>query len=169
MGEELKKSSTTPSGRSSILKGAKFTRGFIVRPEQILALLHDTQPGIPLPKDAEFKGLGLDDAGVDSKIEFYFTSKMAPSEVCFALQPQLLFKMLVELACGLLPADSELDGVEISSRFTVVLLRVKSSHWPAPRIQDGKMPLYHLRYEFGRMLLVDPSKAIENEKRIRVQ
>jgi hypothetical protein len=169
VGEDLKKFSKTPSGRSSILKGAKFARGFIVKPDQILALIHDTQPGIPLPADAEFKGIGLEDAGLDSKIEFYFTSKMAPSEVCFALKPNLFFKLLVNLACGLLPLDSELDGIEISDRFTVILLRVKSSHWPPPRVQDGKMPLYHLRYDLGRLLLVDPSKAVENERRITIQ
>jgi hypothetical protein len=166
--DELKRSSVTPSGRTSILKGSKFARGFIVRPEQILRLIHDTQPAIPIPKDAEFQGLGLEDAGVDSKIQFYFVSKCAPTEHCFQMNPELFFRMLVDLACGLLPLDSVLDGVEISQKFTVILLRVKSSHWPGPRIQDDRMPLYHLRYEFGKLLLVDPSKAIENEKRLRV-
>lgn len=169
MGEELKRSVTTPSGRPSIIKGAKFQRGFIVRPEQILELIHDTQPSLPLPKDAKFQGLGLDDAGVNSRIQFFFTSVTAPHEHCLALRPELFFKILVDLASGLLPLDSELDGIEISPRFTVILLRVKSSHWPAPRIADGKMPLYHLRYEYGKILLVDPSKAIENERRIRIQ
>lgn len=164
---ETKNFSAKRSGRPSIIAGAQYSRGFIVRPEQVLQLFHDTQPGIPLPGDAEFKGLGLDDAGVDSKIEFYFESKANPHEHCFALKPELFFKIMVDLASGLLPLDSELDGIEISSRFTVILLRVKSSHWPAPLTHQ--MPLYHLRYEFGRMLLVDPSKAIENERRIRIQ
>lgn len=155
------------SGRSSIIAGAKFQRGFIVRPEQVLALFHDTQPGIPLPKDAEFKGLGLDDAGCDSVIQFFYTSKVAPDQTCFQLKPELFFKMLVNLADGLLPLDSELDGIEISPRFTVILLRVKSSHWPQPL--SHVLPLYHLRYDIGRLLLVDPAKAIENEKRIRIQ
>lgn len=169
MAEELKKFTGRASGRSSIIRGSQVCRGFIIKPEQILGLIHDTQQGIPLPKDAEFKGLGLEDAGVDSKIEFYFTSVMAPSEHCFAMKPELFFQMLVHLASGLLPLDSTLDGIEISPNFTVILLRVKSSHWPMPRLQDGKMPLYHLRYEFGKMLLVDPSKVFEGEKRIRIQ
>ena len=164
---ELKQSESVPSGRKSILRGAKYHRGFIIRPEQILALLHDTQPGIPLPKDAEFKGIGLDDAGVDSLIQFYFKSLAAPDMTCFQMKPQQFFALLVNLSDGLLPLDSELDGIEISNRFTVILLRVKSSHWP-PTTEE-KMPLYHLRYELGRMLLVDPSKAIENERRIRIQ
>lgn len=164
---ELKKFHLTPSGRSSIIRGAKYQRGFIVRPEQILALLHDTQPSLPLPSDAEFKGIGLKDAGADSQVEFYFTSLTAPWEHCFAIKPELLFKMLVDLADGLLPLDSTLDGLEISTRFTVIMLRVTSSHWPEPI--TAALPLYHLRYEFGRMLLVDPGQAIQKDRRIQIQ
>ncbi len=167
MTEELKRSHATLSGRPSIVKGAKYARGFIIRPEQILALIHDTQPGLPLPKDAVFQGLGLEHAGINSQIQFYFTSVLAPTEHCLALRPHLFFAILVELACGLLPADSELDGIEISPRFTMIMLRVKSSHWPSAPGTD--LPLYHLRYEYGRLLLLDPSKAIENEKRIQIQ
>ncbi len=165
---ELKRFTRKTSGRSSIFKaGKKFARGFIIRPEQILSLLHDTQPGIPLPKDTEFKGIGVDDAGVDSKIQFYFTSVAAPDMTCFELKPQQFFRMLVELADGLLPMDSELEGIEVSSNFTMILLRIQSSHWPAPLTKD--LPLYHLRYELGRLVLVDPSKAIENTRRIIIQ
>lgn len=163
---ELKNFSAVRSGRYSILGGAKFTRGFIIRPDQMLSLFHDTRPNIPLPVDAQFQGIGFEDAGVDSQIQFFFTSQVAPWEHCFALKPQLFFDILVDLADGLLPFDSELDGIEISKNFTVLMLRVKSSHWPpAPTDQ---MPLYHLRYDLGRLTLVDPSKAIEGDKRIRI-
>ena len=163
----LKESNITPSGRRSIIHGAKYHRGFIVRPEQILSLFHDTQPGIPLPKDAEFKGIGMADEGVDSRIRFYFKSVIAPNMHCLELKPEKFFRLLVDLADGLLPLDSEMDGIEISNRFTVILLRVKSSHWPpAPR---ENIPLYHLRYDLGRLLLVDPARAIESERRIRIQ
>lgn len=163
---ELKRFDATLSGRPSIIKGAKYQRGFIVYPAQILDLLHETQPGIPLPKDAEFKGIGMEDAGCDSQVQFYFTSVSNPTVHCFALKPERFFAMLVRLADGLLPLDSELDGIEISSRFTVIMLRVKSSHWPAPLTNE--MPLYHLRYEAGRLLLVDPSKMFE-QRRIQIQ
>lgn len=163
---EIKKFTAKTSGRDSIVRGAKYERGFIVRPEQILALFHDTQPGLPLPIDAQFQGLGLRDEGCDSQIQFYFTSQIAPHEHCLAMKPELFFRILVGLADGLLPSDSELDGIEISPRFTVIMLRVRSSHWP-PAIKE-ELPLYHLRYDLGRLLLVDPSKAIENEKRIRI-
>lgn len=164
---ELKKFKARRSGRSSILHGAKYQRGFIIRPEQILSLFHETQPGIPLPKDAEFKGIGVESAGVDSQIQFFFSSIAAPNMHCFALQPHKFFSILVHLADGLLPMDSELDGIEVSSNFTVIMLRVKSEHFPAPLTKD--LPLYHLRYEFGKLLLVDPSKAIEQERRIQIQ
>lgn len=164
---ELKKFNATPSGRSSIISGAKkFARGFVVRPEQVLELLHDTQPDLPLPNDAQFRGIGVDDAGINSLVEFYFTSQVSPNTHCLALKPLTFFHMLLNLADGLLPLDSELDGIEVSRNFTVILLRVISSHWPPPLGKD--LPLYHLRYEFGRLLLVDPSKAIENERRIRI-
>jgi len=165
---ELKQFNAKPSGRSSIISGAKkYARGFVVRPEQILNLFHDTQPGIPLPKDAQFQGIGANDAGVDSTIEFFFTSVSNPSMHCFSLKPNQFFAMLVQLADGLLPLDSELDGIEVSRNFTVIMLRVNSSHWPAPMGND--LPIYHLRYDLGRLVLVDPSKMLEGEKRIRIQ
>lgn len=165
---EVKQFNASPSGRSSIISGAKkYARGFVIRPEQILSLFHDTQPGIPLPKDAQFQGIGIEDAGVDSQIQFFFASISNPSMHCFALKPQKFFAMLVQLADGLLPLDSELDGIEVSSRFTMIMLRVASSHWPAPIGKD--LPLYHLRYDLGRLVLVDPSKILEGERRIRIQ
>lgn len=170
MGEngELKQFNAKPSGRSSIISGSKkYCRGFVIRPEQILALFHDTQPGIPLPKDANFQGIGVDDSGIDSQIQFFFTSASNPSMHCFALKPTQFFAMLVQLGDGLLPLDSELDGIEVSSRFTMIMLRVQSSHWPAPIGKE--LPLYHLRYDLGRLVLVDPSKMLEGEKRIRIQ
>lgn len=164
---ELKKFDAKRSGRSSIVAGAKYARGFVIRPEQILSLFHDTQPNIPLPKDAQFQGVGIQDEGYDSTIEFYYTSQQSPNTHCFALKPHLFFNILVNLADGLLPLDAELDGIEISPRFTVIMLRVTSSHWPAPI--SATLPLYHLRYDLGRLVLVDTSKAIEPERRIIIQ
>lgn len=163
--EDLKKFSGQASGRKSILHGAKHTRGFVIRPEQILSLFHDTMPQLPIPQDAEFCGVGMEDAGVDSMIQFFFTSKMAPHEHCFQMKPQLFLKYLIELAQGLLPADTELDGIEVSSKFTVLMLRVKSDHFP-PVANPKEIPLVHLRYDLRRLILCDASKAIENEKRI---
>jgi hypothetical protein len=165
---ELKDFRAKPSGRPSIVTGAKkYCRGFIIRPEQIVQLFHDTQPGIPLPKDAVHRGIGVKDEGVDSEIQFYFTSESNPTVTCFAMKPEKFFKMLVELADGLLPLDSELDGIEVSANFTVIMLRVGSSHWPAPL--TAEIPLYHLRYDLGRLILVDPLKALEPERKIVIQ
>lgn len=165
--EGIKKFDLNPSGRSSITKGAKYKRGFIVRPEQILQLFHDIYPQFPIPKDAKYEGLGIEDAGCDSKIQFYFTSQIAPWEHCFELKPELFFKMLRDISDGLIPLDSELDGIEISRNFTIILLRVASSHWPPALGSD--LPMYNLRYDLGRLLLLDPGTAIERERRIRIQ
>lgn len=164
----LKKFNARPSGRSSLIGDTrkKYDRGFIIRPEQIMDLLHDTHPELPIPKDAKHEGIGIEDAGYDSAIQFFFSSVTAPHEHCLAMKPQVFFTLLKDLAQGLIPMDGELDGIEISSRFTVILLRVKSSHWPPPITE--LLPLYHLRYEFGRLLLVPPESAIEHERRIRI-
>lgn len=165
---ELKKFDLKPSGRASIIEGAKHKRGFTINPGQILSLFHDTHPELPIPPDAQFQGIGLEDAGVDSKIQFYFTSVQAPWEHCFELKPEYFFKLLVQLGDGLLPLDSELDGMEISPRFTLLLMRVKSSHWA--EAHTNLLPLYHLRYDLGRLSLHGPEQAIQDGKRsIRIQ
>jgi hypothetical protein len=159
--DDLKRFNTTPSGRSSIIKPSekKFHRGFVVRPDQMIELFHDTQPSLPIPKDAEFKGIGISDEGSNSKIQFFFSSVIAPQEHCLEMKPHYFFKVLLDLCMGLMPMDSELDGIEISPRFTMILLRVKSSHWP-PAISQT-LPLWHLRYEGKRLLVQNPEEAFE--------
>lgn len=166
--DELKKFEERLSGRSSLIRNSrkKYDRGFIIRPEQMMDLLHDTHPELPIPKDAKHEGIGIEDAGYDSAIQFFFSSLTAPHEHCLAMKPHVFFTLLKDLSHGLIPLDGELDGIEISPRFTVILLRVKSSHWPPP-VTD-LLPLYHLRYEFGKLLLVPPESAIENQRRIRI-
>jgi hypothetical protein len=166
--EELKKSVTTASGRSSILKGATFVRGFTVKPDELLSLIYDTEQHAPFPKDAVFKGFGCHSAGVDSIVELYYTSVSAPDQVCFAEKPEAFLRRIIQLSHGFIPLDSELDGIELSNRWTIVLLRIKSSHWP-PAMKDDFLPLAHLRYAFGRLILTDISRAVENEKRITIQ
>lgn len=165
--ENVKHYKLESSGRKSILHGSKFARGFIIRPEQILSLFHDTLPNLPIPVDAEHCGIGIEDAGCDSFIQFYYTSKLNPHEHCFKIKPELFLRFLIDLAHGLIPTDAELDGIEVSHKFTVLLLRLKSSHWPA--YESKNLPLVHLRYDLGQLVLCDPASAIEGERRIRVQ
>lgn len=167
MVEPLKKFSGKVSGRPSILSGSVSARGFVIRPEQILSLFHDTLPQLPIPKDAEFCGVGIEDAGGDSAIMFYYVSKLNPLEHCLKCKPEWFLKTMVELGDGLLPADSELDGIEVSQKFTVLLLRVKSAHWPP--CPEKLMPLLHLRYDLGQLVLTDVGKAVEDTQRIRIQ
>lgn len=164
---QLKKFDLTPSKRPSILHGAKYVRGFVIRPEQMISLFHDTMPSLPIPKDAEHCGIGIEDSAEDSELLFYYTSKIAFDQHCFAINPNLFLRTLVNLADGLLPADSELDGIEVSRNFTVIMLRVKSAHWPETKGQS--VPLYHLRYEEKELYLVHPAEILKEAKRIRVQ
>lgn len=164
---QLKKFDLTPRKRPSILQGAKYIRGFVIRPEQMISLFHDTMPSLPIPKDAEHCGIGIEENSSDSKLLFYYTSKLAFDQHCFAINPNLFLRLLVDLADGLLPNDSELDGIEVSRNFTVIMLRVKSSHWPDTNTKQ--VPLYHLRYDLGELCLVHPAEIVKEAKRIRVQ
>lgn len=166
---EAKKFSLTPSGRRSIVRGAKYQRGLTFDPREILCLFHDTHPELPIPKDAQHKGLGVHDSGSNSVIEFYFTSELAPSEFCFAMKPELFFKLIKDLAEGMIPTDAELDGIELSPRWVYVMLRISSSHWPV--VPSGSnLPMAHLRYDFGQLRLVDMSQVLKpKETKIRIQ
>ena len=73
----------------------------------------------------------------------------------------------MELSDGLLPLDAELDGIEISKICTLIMLRVKSSHWPAPL--GHTLPLYNLRYDLGRLVLTNPDDPDNSERRILIQ
>lgn len=164
---QLKKFDLTPRKRPSILQGAKYIRGFVIRPEQMISLFHATMPNVPIPKDAEHCGIGIEDNAGDSKLLFYYVSKIAFDQHCFAINPNLFLRLLVDLSDGLLPSDSELDGIEVSRNFTVIMIRVKSSQWPETK--GPAMPLYHLRYEAGELYLVHPAELLKEAKRIRVQ
>lgn len=155
------------TGRKSVLHGIKHGAGFVIRPDQMLQLLHDTRPNLPIPRDAQFKGIGIKDEGSNSLIQFYYLSACNPLDHCLELSPHSFLRILVELADGLLPRDSELDGIEVSDKFTVLLLRVKSDHFPPH--PGNQLPMFHLRYEWGQILLVDPSQAIASEKRITIK
>ena len=173
MGEngELKQFDAKPSGRRSIIEGAKFTRGVVIVPQQILELFHDVFPALPIPSDAHkrFTGIELKDEGANSAIGFHFKSLIAPEVHCFSLEPNKFLKTLVELADGLLPLDCELDGFELANIWTYVMIRVKSSHWP-PTIQDNLLPLVNIRYDLKRLIVDHSCKTLEEEmKRIRIQ
>jgi len=159
---ELKQFSQETSGRASIIHGSKQCRGVILVPEQILLLLHDTQPGWPIPDDAEYRGIDMRSNGQDSYIKFMFVSREEPALHCFELTPEFFFKTLKDLADGLIPSDSELDGIEMSKRWTYMQLRVKSAHWPEAAA-DNLLPLYHLRYLGGYLELLPPQQALKRK------
>jgi hypothetical protein len=79
---------------------------------------------------------------------------------------QHFFRLLKTHADGLIPTDSELDGIEASERFTVILLRIKSDHFPPH--SGNELPLAHLRYEAGELSLVNAFESIKKDRRIQI-
>src|SRR2546430_2089508 len=124
-----------PSGDKPIAAGAKHSFGLVIKPDQMLELIHDFIPNAPVPFDAKHIGLGIED-GSDSKIRFYFESVLNPLENCLEMDPNHFLQTLKRCADGLLPADSELEGIEVSNHFTVILLRIRSDHFPPHAGQD---------------------------------
>lgn len=153
------------SGRKSAVSGAAHTVGLTIAPQQMLELLHDTQPNSPIPKDAILTGLGMFDEGDNSRISFYFDSIVAPMAHEVSLNPHYFLKLLVGLSEGLLPLDSELRGIELSDRFNLMLLVVRSDKFPTG---INQLPIASIRYIAGELLLYHPSEAIKGEKRIRI-
>jgi hypothetical protein len=153
------------SGKRSALKGAAHCVGLTIKPEQILELLHDTQPNSPIPFDAILCAIGVKDEGSNSRIEFYFNSIAAPMATNCTLDPHHLLQILVNLGEGLLPRDSVLRGIELSDRFNLMLLIVESDKFPSGKAQ---LPLAHIRYVAGELILYHPSESLKGEKRIRI-
>lgn len=154
----------TKSGRASITMGARHLFGLTIRPEQMLEFFHDVIPSAPIPFDANFEMLGFDDS--TRTIEFYFTSKLV-RPACYQMTVEEFFLTLKRHGEGIIPSDAELDGIEVSDKFTVIMLRVRSDHFP-PHPGD-KLPIAHIRYEAGELALVNPAEAIFKDRRIRIK
>lgn len=145
--------------------GAVHAFGLTLRPEQMLEFFHDVLPAVPVPFDAHFEMLELDDKGADSEIGFYFTSTVE-RPACFQMNVQEFFSLLKMHSEGLIPQDAELDGIEASNRFTVIMLRIKSDHFPPH--QGNELPLAHLRYEAGQLQLLNVFESVAKDRRIKI-
>ena len=124
--------------------GAAHAFGLTLRPEQMLE---------------------LDDKGADSEIGFYFTSSVE-RPACFQMKVQEFFSLLKTHGEGLIPQDAELDGIEASNRFTVIMLRIKSDHFPPHA--GNELPLAHLRYEAGELQLLNVFESVAKDRRIKI-
>lgn len=154
------------SGRPPMAKGAAHAFGLTIRPEQMLDFFHDVLLSSPIPFDAMFEMLEVDDKGADSEIAFYFTSVINPLENCVRFNVQHFFKLLKANADGLIPLDAELDGIEASSVFTVILLRIKSNHFPTHA--GNELPIAHLRYEAGQLSLINVFESVAKDRRVQI-
>lgn len=159
-------SAIVQSGRAPLSMGARHLFGLTIRPEQMLEFFYAVIPTAPIPYDAKFEMLGFDDKGADSDIEFYFTSSVV-RPACYHMKVEEFFSLLKKHGEGIIPSDAELDGIEVSERFTVIMLRVKSDRFP-PHLGD-KLPIAHLRYEAGELALLNPWEAIFKDRRIRIK
>lgn len=154
------------SGRPPMAKGAAHAFGLTIRPEQMLEFFHDVLPAAPIPFDAQFEMLEVDDRGADSEIGFYFTSAINPLENCVRFNVQHFFRLLKLKGEGVIPTDAELDGIEASAKFTVILLRIKSDKFPPHA--GNEMPLAHLRYEAGELQLLNVFESVAKDRRINI-
>lgn len=154
------------SGRAPLSKGARHLFGLTLRPEQMLEFFHDVIPTAPIPYDAQFEMLGFEDKGADSVIEFYFTS-MLVRPACYQMKVEEFFALLKRHGEGIITGDAELDGIEVSEKFTVIMLRIKSDKFPPH--EGNKLPIAHLRYEMGELALINPWEAIFKDRRIRIK
>lgn len=146
--------------------GVRHAFGLTLRPEQMLEFFHDILPTAPIPFDAMFEMLELDDKGADSEIGFFYTSLINPLENYVGMKVQYFFSTLKQHADGLIPLDAELDGIEVSGLFTVILLRVKSDKFPPHAGND--MPIAHLRYEAGQLQLLNVFESVAKDRRIQI-
>jgi hypothetical protein len=122
-------------------------------------------PSAPIPFDAVFEMLEFDDQGAESVIGFWFSSSTERA-ACYQMKVQEFFALLKRHADGLIPLDAELDGIEVSQRFTVILLRVKSDHFPPHA--GNELPLAHLRYEAGQLQLLNVFESVAKDRRIQI-
>lgn len=160
-------SESVASGRKSAIHGGiAHAIGLTIKPEQIIQLLHDTQSHSPIPFDAFLMAIGIKDEGSKSRIEFYFNSLISPMATNVDLDPHHLLEILVEHSNGLLPKDSVLHGIEISTMFNLLLLVVVSDKFPA--YKGDKLPIAALRYVAGELIIYHPSESLRGEQRIRI-
>jgi len=146
--------------------GAAHAFGLTIRPEQMLEFFHDVLLSAPIPFDATFDMLEIDEKGAESEIAFYFTSMVNPLENCVRFNVQHFFNLLKIHADGIIPLDGELDGIEVSERFTVILLRIKSDNFT--KHTGNELPLAHLRYEAGQLSLLNTFEAIKKDRRVQI-
>lgn len=112
-----------------------------------------------------FEMLEFEDKGLNSDIGFYFTSTINPLENCVRMRVGTFFDLLKKHGEGLIPLDSELDGIEVSDKFTIIMLRIKSDKFPPT---GDELPLAHLRYEAGQLSLINVFEAVKKDRRIQI-
>lgn len=139
-------------------------RGIILRPEQMLDLIRDTYQGAPIPMDAQLFALGIE--ARENLLQLYFSSASNPLVRCIQLRPTGLLEILKAKSEGMIPSDAELKGISIHQHFTVLRMEVASDKFAAS--ETPSMPMIQMRYELGKLLVLDQSQAEQKEKLVAV-
>lgn len=155
------------SGRAPLSMGARHLFGLTINAQEILEFFHEVIPTAPIPKDAKLEMLGFEDKGIDSIIEFYFSSFIVGRPACYFMKMHEFFSLLKKHGEGIIPSDAELDGIEASGNFNLLMLRVKSDKFP-PHPGD-KLPMAHIRFQERELILLNPWEAIFKDRRIRIK
>jgi hypothetical protein len=117
-------------------------------------LVRDVYSNAPIPVDAQFIGIGVEDA--DNLFQFYFASEMGGNQVhCINIRPQLMLDIIKGECGNKLPSDTELIGISVHEAFTFLRLDVKSNKFEPS--DSGQMPLIQVRYEGGTFMVLDQS------------
>lgn len=125
----------------------RYTAGLIIRPEQLVEAVRRAWDNVPIPADAQFKGIRIED-GTDAHVEIFYQSFADPLSHCFRVKPDILLRVLAYWMDGAIPPDAELKAINVHPFITVLRLDIQSDKFK----QDGKeMPLMQFRLEDGEL------------------
>ena len=144
-------------------------RGLVISPDEIFELLRDTYTNIPIPGDAQFQALQIDDA--NRRINFYYSTNTPdkllvakesdnyfnPLGHCVTFLPQTLVNILKYWFDGKVPSDAEFKAFHVHKLFNFLCLEVASDKFPDS--MSATLPMLHLRYEGGRLMSLDEKGA----------
>lgn len=123
--------------------------GLIVRPEQLIEAVRLAWDNIPIPKDAQFKAIHIED-GPDTHIGIYYQSWDDPLSHYFRIKPQTLLKILAYWMDGAIPPDAEIKAINVHPFITILRFDLASDKFK----QDGKVfPLLQFRMEEGELYI----------------
>ena len=155
---------TQASGKKSALFGARHQVGLTINASEILSFLHDCVKDSPVPYDANFLAIRIEEHGAESQMELYFESKANPLQNCICIKPMHLIHLFIKHSQGMIPADAEIVGIEVSTVWQSLLLFVLKSD-KFPQATSNALPIASIRYQAGTLHLYPPKEALAQPQR----